>query len=122
MLGLGNWVDDGKFKLQITQYPLFLLPNCLQLSPFSFFVLVDSPQSWPDSSFLKSFYGILISTCTLFRPVPLFWNSFAFVFLSMGIVQCFIFLGFLSPLENFGLATPIPVDIRVLGVKTPLRA
>ena len=37
-------------------------------------------------------------------------------------MQGFVFLGFLLPLENFGLATPIPVGIRVLGVKTPLRA
>ena len=68
------------------------------------------------------FYGILISIYTLFRPVPLFLNSFASVFLRLGIVQCFVFLGFLLLLENFGLATPIPVGIRVLGVKTPLRA
>ena len=33
----------------------------------------------------------------------------------------FFFLGFLSLLENFGLATLIPIGIRVLGVKTPLR-
>ena len=51
-----------------------------------------------------------------------FLNSFAFVFLGLGIVQCFVFLDFLLLLENFGLATPIPVGIRVLGVKTPLRA
>ena len=40
----------------------------------------------------------------------------------IGIVQSFVFLGCLSLLENFGLATPIPVGIRVLGVETPLRA
>ena len=34
----------------------------------------------------------------------------------IGIVQCFVLLGFLSLLENFGLVTPIPVGIRVLGV------
>ena len=43
-----------------------------------------------------------------------------FFFLGMGIVQCFVFLGFLSLLENFGLATPILVGIRVLSVETPL--
>ena len=53
---------------------------------------------------------------------PLFLNSFAFVFLQLGIVQCSVFLGFLLLLENFGLATHIPVGIRVLDVKTPLRA
>ena len=57
-----------------------------------------------------------------FRPISLFLNSFAFVFLRLGIVQCFVFLGFLLPLENVGLVAPIPVGIRVLGVKTPLRA
>ena len=36
-----------------------------------------------------------------------------------GIVQCVVFLGFLSLLENFRLATLIPVGIRVLGVKHP---
>ena len=38
----------------------------------------------------------------------------------LGIVQCLVFLGFLPLLENFGLAAPIPVGIRVLGVETPL--
>ena len=47
---------------------------------------------------------------------------FCFCFLRLGIVQGFVFLGFLLLLENFGLATPIPIGIRVLGVKTPLRA
>ena len=70
----------------------------------------------------NSFYGISIFICTLLRRIPLFLNSFAFVFLRLGIVQCFVFLGFLLLLENFGLATPIPVGIRVLGVKIPLGA
>ena len=37
----------------------------------------------------------------------------------MGVVQCFVLLGFLSLLENFGLATLIPIGIRVLGVEHP---
>ena len=48
---------------------------------------------------------------------------FGFLFtcqIFLGIVQCFVFLGFLPLLENFGLAAPIPVGIRVLGVETPL--
>ena len=51
------------------------------------------------------------------------WNSFCLSFSvkDLGIVQCFVFLGFLSLLENFGLATLIPFGIRVLGVETPLR-
>ena len=38
-----------------------------------------------------------------------------------GIVQCYVFLGFLTLLANFGLVAPIPVGIRVLCVETPLR-
>ena len=34
-------------------------------------------------------------------------------------MQCLVFLGFLLLLENLGLETPIPVGIRVLGVKHP---
>ena len=37
------------------------------------------------------------------------------------IVQCYVFLGSLTLLANFGLVTPIPVGIRVLGVETSLR-
>ena len=58
----------------------------------------------------------------LIHASSLFENSFASVFLRLGIVQCFVLLGFLSLLENFGLATLIPVGIMVLGVETPLRA
>ena len=35
------------------------------------------------------------------------------------MVQCFAFLSFLPPLASFGLVTPTPVGIRVLGVETP---
>ena len=51
-------------------------------------------------------------------------SHFCFSFtcqLFLGLVQCLVFLGFLPLLENFELATPIPVGIRVLGVDTPLR-
>ena len=36
-----------------------------------------------------------------------------------GIVQYIVFLSFLPPLTNFGSVTPIPVDIRVIGVEHP---
>ena len=36
-------------------------------------------------------------------------------------MQCYVFLGFLTLLANFGLVAPIPVGIRVLGVETSLR-
>ena len=39
----------------------------------------------------------------------------------LGYYCVFVYLGFLTLLANFGLVTPIPVGIRVLGVKTPLR-
>ena len=109
MLGLGNWVENG--KIYVSNHPLSTFSLHLLPSSFTFFFLLCT-----------SFYRILIFICTLFRQVPLLWNSFASVFLRLGIVQCFVFLGFLSLLENFGLATPIPVGIKVLGVKTPLRA
>ena len=65
----------------------------------------------------------LIATFRLINLVPLIGTLFVFFFFvkDLGIVQCFVFLDFLSLLENFGLATPIIVGIRVLGVETPLR-
>ena len=50
MLGLGNWVDNGKFSVinyPVSTFSMYLLPS---ISPFFFFVLVDSLQSWPDLS------------------------------------------------------------------------
>ena len=101
----------------VSTFSLCLLPSAFTLF-FSLYLLILHNLSL--IHLLNSFYGISISICTLFMQVPLFLNSFAFVFLRLGIVQCFVFLGFLLLLENFGLATPIPVGIRVLGVKTPL--
>ena len=120
MLGLGNLVDNGKnFSCKSPSFHLFSVLVAFSFHPFfSLYLLILHNLSL--IHLLNSFYGISISICTLFMQVPLFLNSFAFVFLRLGIVQCFVFLGFLLLLENFGLATPIPVGIRVLGVKTPL--
>ena len=93
------------------------ITNTMMNSTFKQFdqqILFD--QSWSGTSFYWHFY---------FPPAPyqdssLFSGLFLFLFLGLGIVQCFVFLGFLSLLENFGLETPIPIGIRVLGVETPL--
>ena len=44
-----------------------------------------------------------------------------FFFTSQDQCLIFVFLGFLTLLANFGLVTPTPDGIRVLGVETPLR-
>ena len=122
MLGLGNWVDNGK-KL-----------SCLSPSFHLYFVLVV----FSFHPFASLYLLILLNLglihlfefllwnfkfpYALFQANSFVLNSFASVFLRLGIVQCFVFLGFLLLLENFGLATPIPVGIRVLGVTTPLQA
>ena len=122
MLGLGNWVDNGKnLSCKSPSFHLFSVLVAFNFNHFSSLYLLIL-LNLGLIHYLNSFHGISISICTLFRPVRLFYNSFAYVFLRLGIVQCFVFLGFLSLLENFGLVTPIPVGIRVLGVKTPLRA
>ena len=122
MLGLGNWVDNGKIlSFKSPSFHLFSLLIAFSFHPFSSLYLLILLNIGLINLF-EFFLWNLNSTCTLFRPFPLFYNSFASVFLRLGIVQCFVFLGFLSLLENFGLATPIPVGIRVLGVKIPLRA
>ena len=61
--------------------------------------------------------------CHFHLPAQFLFTGTLFVSLycqRIGIVQCFVFLGFLSLLENFRLETPIAVGIRVLGVETPL--
>ena len=122
MLGLGNRVDDGKIlSCKSPSFHIFSM-----LVPFSFhsfsslysLILHNLSLIHLSEFLLWNFYFHM----HFIQAGPLFLNSFAFVFLRLGIVQCFVFLGFLLLLENFGLATPIPVCIRVLCVKTPLRA
>ena len=122
MLGLGYRVDNGKIL------------NCKSPSFHIFSVLVPfSFHSFSSLYLLILHHLSLIHLSEFFlwnfnfhmhfiQAGPFFLNSFAFVFQRLGIVQCFIFLGFLLLLENFGLETPIPVGIRVLGVKKYLRA
>ena len=122
MLGLGNWVDNGKSlgcKLP-SFHPVSTLlpPTFILFLPCSFLILLDLSLIHLFELFLWNFnfhmYLIQENSFVLY--------SFAFIFSRFGIVQCFVFLGFLLLLENFGLATPVPVGIKVLGVKTPLRA
>ena len=94
------------------------LYNGLHLSSFSFLVM-QNPLNLA-SYIILDVMAPLFATFNLSAQF-LFTGTF-FVSLycqRIGIVQCFVFLGFLSLLENFRLAIPIPVDIRVLGVKHP---
>ena len=97
MLGLGTWVH------------------------FSFLNNVNSPKLG-----LAHHLGCCGSfDCHFHLPTQFLFIGTLFVSLycqRIRIVQYFVFLGFLSLLENFGLATSILVGIRVLGVETPLRA
>ena len=43
MLGLGNWVDNG--KIQVVNYPVSIFSLNLLPPTFTFFFLADSPQS-----------------------------------------------------------------------------
>ena len=90
-----------------------------QIPLFSFMYQIT--QTWLLYIFLN-IVASLVATLNLsaqFLLLELFF--FSFFCQELGIMQCFVFLGFLSLFENFGLATPIPVGIRVVGVKTPLR-
>ena len=88
---------------------------------FSFLNNVNSPNL--DLYIILNVVASLVATFNLLAQFLFTGTLFiSLYFQRIGIVQCFVFLGFLSLLENFGLATPIPVGIRVLGVETPLRA
>ena len=95
MLGLGNRVDNGKNL------------SCKSPSFHIFSVLVPSSFHSFSSLYLLILHNLsLIHLSEFFlwnfnfhmhfiQAGPLFLNSFAFVFLRLGIVQCFVFLGFL---------------------------
>ena len=48
-------------------------------------------------------------------------EGFLFLYQPGSVLNFFVFLGFLTLLANFGLVTPTPDGIRVLGVEAPLR-
>ena len=111
----------GQFENLGCKLPRFhssFLYNALHLSSFSFIVM-QTPLK-------LALYIILDVVAPLFSTFNLS-TQFLFIgtlFISLycqriRIVQCFVILGFLSLLENFGLATPIPVGIKVLDVKHP---
>ena len=102
------------FRLQITQTPFFIL---------GFILFFPCSINSPNLALYIIFDVVapLVSTFNLSAQFLLTGTLFiSLYFQRIGIVQCFVFLGFLSLLENFGLVTPIPVGIRVLGVETPL--
>ena len=124
MLVLGNWVDNGKnLSCKSPSFHLFFALVAFSFHHFSSLYLLILLNFWPDS-FFEFFLWNFNFHMHFIQANSLVLELFClcFFFLRLGIVQCFVFLGFLSLLENFGLATPIPVGIRVLGVKTPLRA
>ena len=88
MLGLGNRVDNGKnLSCKSPSFHFFFVLVAFNFHPFSSLYLLILLNLGPILlCFLNSFYGISTSICNLFRPVPLFLNSFAFVFLRLGIV------------------------------------
>ena len=122
MLGLGNRVDNGKnLSCKSPSFHIFsvLIPFSFHSFFFLYLLILHNLSLIHLSEFFLWNFNFHMH---FIQEGPLFLNSFAFVFLRLGIVQCFVFLGFLLLLENFGIATPLPVGIRVLGVKTPLRA
>ena len=103
---------------KLPRFHYSFLYNGLHLSSFSFLVM-QTPLNLALNIILDvvaplfatfNLSAQFLFTGTLF--VPLYCQR-------IGIVQCFVFLSFLSLLENFGLTTPILVGIRVLGVKHP---
>ena len=122
MLGLGDRVDNGKIlSCKSPSFHIFsvLVPFIFHYFPSLYLLILHNLSLIHLSEFFLWNFNFHMH---FIQAGPLFLNSFAFVFLRLGIVQCFVFLGFLLLIEKFGLATPIAVGIRVLGVKTPLRA
>ena len=102
---------NGTFRLRLPK--LFLLSYLTAAFLFLATSLFDSPK--------LHLWGIFC--LNLFVPISHLYFLLLELFLCnhSGIVQCFVFLGFLTLLANFGLVALIPVGIRVLGVETPLR-
>ena len=96
----------------------FLLSYLTAALLFLAISLIDSPKLLLWGIFFIS------SVLKLFIPISHLYFTLLELFLChhSGIVQCSVFLGFLTLLANFGLVAPIPIVIRVLGVETPLRA
>ena len=108
---------DGTFRLRLPI--LFFLSDSHAAFFFLLVIsLINSPKLQVWDTTLILFYSKLY--CSHFSFVIQTGGIF-FLCHHSGIGQCLVFLGFLTLLENFGLVTPIPDGIRVLGVETPLR-
>ena len=91
----------------------------LRLPKLFFF---SHPLFFPQTSCLGYYLEFLLfkAVCSQFSFVIRTWEIFLLITLQ-DLCYVFVFLGFLTLLANFGLVTPIPDGIRVLGVETPLR-
>ena len=107
---------DGTFRLRL---PILFFLSYL---PAALFSPCNFSNKLPLTSCLGYHLDFLLfkTVCSHFSFVIQTGGIF-FLCHHSGIVHCFVFLGFLTLLANFGLVTPIPDDIRVLGVETPLR-
>ena len=86
---------------------------------FSFLIHCFSPKPYVWDTTLNFFF-LFKAVCSQFSFVIRTWEKFHLITLQ-DLRYVFVFLGFLTLLANFGLVAPIPDDIRVLGVETPLR-
>ena len=84
--------------------------------------LFFSSLFFPQNSFLGYYLEFLLFQLHVPNFLLQFelWENF-FLITLQKLCYVFVFLGFLTLLENFGLVAPIPDGIRVLGVETPLR-
>ena len=92
MLGLGNWVDNGKIlSCKSPSFHFFFVLVAFNFHPFSSLYLLILLNLG-----LILLFGFLLlnvnSICTLFRPVPLFLNYFSVVFSNVGNSAMFCLL------------------------------
>ena len=106
---------NGIFRLR--------LPKLFILSPQLIFPPCNSlfKKKLPQTSCLGYHLDFLLfkAVCSQFSSVIQTWGIFLLITIQK-LCYVFVFLGFLTLLANFGLVTPIPDGIRVLGVETPL--
>ena len=95
-----------------------LLLNCYFLFVFLFLWKKKLPQTSCLGFHLE--FLLFKAVCSQFSFVIPPGEIFLLITIQ-ELFYVFVFLGFLTPLANFGLVAPIPIGIRVLGVETPLR-
>ena len=122
MFGLGIGWLTGHFKLKLTQAACIFSTFFLQTAHCFFLIqhtFSKAPPSLIECIFLHTLLFGFFSCSTFNIHSQLFILEvvyFSFLIKVYGMVQYFDFLSFLPPLERFGLATPKPVGISVLGV------